>query len=249
MPRFLLGLILALGVTSTPGASDTVPVNTEFDSGVKRVTLVELYTSEGCSSCPPADRWLSRLKSSPGLWTDFVPVAFHVDYWDYIGWKDRFAQPAFSQRQRRYAAIGRAATVYTPGFFRDGREWRNWRRQETPPGDDIEAGDLNIRVDGSRVDVRFEPLSADLAGPTINIAILGMNLNSEVTAGENDGRRLLHDFVVLDFVSLPLVGEDGVFSVSAPLDRKAGGDVQRAIAAWVTVGGRQDPIQAVGGFL
>ena len=77
--------------------------NFKFESTSQQTALLELYTSEGCSSCPPADRWLSKLKNEEGLWTRFIPVALHVDYWDYIGWKDRFASPEYSNRQRKYA--------------------------------------------------------------------------------------------------------------------------------------------------
>ncbi len=73
-----------------------------IQSDVTQSNLIELYTSEGCSSCPPADRWLSTLKDHPALWQQLVPIAFHVDYWDYIGWKDRFARAEFTDRQRRF---------------------------------------------------------------------------------------------------------------------------------------------------
>ena len=82
-----------------------------YRSGVQQTGLLELYTSEGCSSCPPADRWLSSLKDDDGLWQELIPVAFHVDYWDYLGWRDRFAARDFSQRQRRYAAEQSMRTV------------------------------------------------------------------------------------------------------------------------------------------
>lgn len=78
----------------------------EFSSGVQATDVLELYTSEGCSSCPRADRWLSSLVDKQGVFKDFVPMAFHVDYWDYIGWKDRFANAEFSQRQRRHVVNG-----------------------------------------------------------------------------------------------------------------------------------------------
>src|SRR6059036_4275966 len=87
-----------------------------FQSSGKQPALIELYTSEGCSSCPPAETWLSRLKESPGLWRDFVPMAFHVDYWDYLGWRDPWAAQEFSDRQRAYAQSWRSRRIYTPGF-------------------------------------------------------------------------------------------------------------------------------------
>src|SRR5712692_9250138 len=94
-------------------------------SAEKTVALVELYTSEGCNSCPPADRWLSALgkKYPPEL---VVPLALHVDYWDYIGWKDPYAKREFSQRQRRLSELQRAAFVYTPQVLLQGADFRDW---------------------------------------------------------------------------------------------------------------------------
>jgi len=103
------------------GAGDIV-----LQSGPARASLLELYTSEGCSSCPPAEAWLSRLRDDARLWKEIVPVAFHVDYWDNLGWKDRFASAAFTARQRDYAARWNSGSVYTPGFVLDGQEWRGW---------------------------------------------------------------------------------------------------------------------------
>src|SRR5215831_9028607 len=97
-----------------------------YESGETQNSLLELFTSEGCSSCPPAEKWLSALKSSQDLWKKIVPIAFHVDYWDHLGWRDRFAKPDFTQRQQRYAAAWGGDSVYTPGFAVNGREWRGW---------------------------------------------------------------------------------------------------------------------------
>src|SRR6266704_4718971 len=84
------------------GAVNAQNTSLTFQSSGKQTALIELYTSEGCSSCPPAETWLSRLKESPGLWKDFVPLAFHVDYWDYLGWRAPWASKSFSDRQRAY---------------------------------------------------------------------------------------------------------------------------------------------------
>ena len=89
---------------------------TTFQSGPQRVALLEVYTSEGCSSCPPAESWLSEFKNQARLWKDIVPVAFHVDYWDGLGWKDRFAKEEYTSRQRAYSAAWGTSSVYTPGF-------------------------------------------------------------------------------------------------------------------------------------
>src|SRR5215472_2063785 len=116
-----------------------------FQTGDRQTALLELFTSEGCSSCPPAEAWLSRLKDSPGLWKDFVPVAFHVDYWDYLGWRDRWGAKAFSERQHTYAQLWQSETVYTPGFVLDGKEWRTWsNHKDMPPVPNSSTGVLKV---------------------------------------------------------------------------------------------------------
>src|SRR5258708_30257782 len=104
-----------------------------FQSEDTPATLLELFTSEGCSSCPPADAWMSKLKTNPGLWKRVVPVVFHVDYWNGLGWPDRFAPAANTARQHRYAAAWRSNSVYTPGFVLNGHERRGSFPVQAPP--------------------------------------------------------------------------------------------------------------------
>src|ERR1041385_4422499 len=104
-----------------------------FQSSGNQTALLELYTSEGCSSCPPAETWLSRLKEDPALWKDFVPVAFHVDYWDYLGWRDPWSAKAFSDRQTSLAESCSAPSVYTSCFVWNGKEGRGWSGYRTLP--------------------------------------------------------------------------------------------------------------------
>src|ERR1044072_2750746 len=87
-----------------------------FQSGETQTALIELFTSEGCSSCPPAEKWLSALKSNPDLWKKTIQVAGHVDYWNHLGCRDRFSKPEFTPRQQRYATEWGGDSVYTPGF-------------------------------------------------------------------------------------------------------------------------------------
>lgn len=117
-----------------------------FSSTGQQVNLVELYTSEGCSSCPPADRWLSKLTQKPGLWNEFIPLSLHVDYWDYIGWQDPFADKRYTQRQYNYYHSGNLSSVYTPGVLFNGQEWRSWRRDSWPEPLQNNAGQLSIHV-------------------------------------------------------------------------------------------------------
>ena len=98
---------LAFGLTTSHVLSQqprSTPPATVFETGNTQSTLIELFTSEGCSSCPPAEKWMSGLKSNQDLWKKIIPVTFHVDYWDHLGWRDRFAKPEFTSRQQRYAA-------------------------------------------------------------------------------------------------------------------------------------------------
>src|SRR6187401_409142 len=118
-------LALLAGTFAVASYAAPPPVQS-ITSGSTRASLLELYTSEGCSSCPPAEAWLSSLAASDQLWKDVVPVAFHVDYWDYLGWVDVFAKPEYSERQRDYSVAWKADRVYTPGFVLNGREWRGW---------------------------------------------------------------------------------------------------------------------------
>ncbi len=214
----------------------------EWQSGAEKVTLVELYTSEGCSSCPPADRWLSQLKQHPQLFKKFVPVAFHVDYWDWIGWEDRFADKAYSERQREYVRQGLVAQVYTPGFVVDNSEWRAWFRGDRKlPTSPEKAGNLRVKLEGSSVSVDYSQKQA----LQLHVAVLGMGLSTEVSAGENSGRELKHDFVVLDFRTK--TGK-GTWQLDLPGIPDVG-QQRSALAVWVGPIDSQRVFQAFGGYL
>ncbi|MEL6300952.1 MAG: DUF1223 domain-containing protein [Pseudomonadota bacterium] len=242
-PRALLTLGLMLSAAGQANADSLV-----LSSGSEPVTLVELFTSEGCNSCPPADRHLSNLTTDKGLWRDFVPLAFHVDYWDYLGWQDRFANADYSDRQRRYALEGGVRVVYTPGFFAGGKEWRNWRRDGLPAEASGMPGVLRAEVTTDTVNVHWDGETTD-AQPLASVALLGMSLSSSVKAGENRGKKLRHDFVVLDVTSASLTPVEDGYAVSAPLPESSVGAEQFAIAVWVTDGRTQAPLQATGGYL
>jgi hypothetical protein len=164
-----------------------------FESKPVRTHLLELYTSEGCSSCLPAEVWMSNLKNEPRLWQDFVPVAFHVDYWDHLGWRDPFASKTWTERQADYSARWKAETVYTPAFVLDGKEWR-YGALPAPAAET--AGVLKITINGDRLATAFKP-SNNSGHYEIHVARLGFALSADVIAGENSGRKLMHDFVAL----------------------------------------------------
>jgi hypothetical protein len=194
---------------------------------------------------------LSRLKDSPRLWKDFVPVAFHVDYWDYLGWRDQWGSKAFSERQHRYAQFWNSDTVYTPGFVLDGREWQTWsNHKDGPPASPTGVGVLKVTSsDLRRWQVEFSPLHPTQSAYEVHAALLGSGITSEVSAGENRGRRLVHDFVVLELAHGQLVQNSneakGEFRLSH--DSKA---IQSrfGIAVWVTAHGSPAPLQATGGW-
>jgi hypothetical protein len=112
--------LVAAFVVPVLAVAAEAPVCQARSSATTRV--VELYTSEGCNSCPPADRWLSGVASAP----DTVALAFHVDYWDRLGWKDRFASAAFTQRQSQQQAVNGARFSYTPQVVVDGVDDKDW---------------------------------------------------------------------------------------------------------------------------
>ena len=239
-------LILFAILVSSVNAQTT---NITFQSSTVQTALLELYTSEGCSSCPPAEAQLSRLKKSNGLWKDFVPVAFHVDYWDYLGWRDPWASAEFSDRQRAYAQLWRSDTVYTPGFVLNAKEYRDWGRKEGPAPSGIPVGVLTATSsDTTRWQINFAPTSAG-ADFEVHAALLANGLVSDVKAGENRGRRLNHDFVALTLASAALVRQGNSLRGEVHLDSRPQPSNNLALAVWITKKGRLEPIQATGGWL
>jgi methionine-R-sulfoxide reductase len=221
-----------------------------IQSGPARVALLELYTSEGCSSCPPAEDLCSQLAKNDRLWKDVVPVAFHVDYWDYLGWGDVFATAAYSERQRDYAEAWKSDRIYTPGFVLNGKEWRGWRENATFPEATENAGALSLELAPAGGTVRFAP-AAKFEGGVAHIALLGTGVTRKINAGENKGRTLTHDFVVLDYRNANLTQQNGAWIASTVTLRKPSGVTpsRYAMAVWVTGPGGDAPLQAAGGWL
>jgi hypothetical protein len=220
-------------------------------SPVTRVSLLELYTSEGCSSCPLADRYLSELKSHPELWTSLIPVAFHVDYWNYIGWTDRFSSPEYSARQRRYAQSKNLKTVYTPGFLLNGEEWRSFfGLRKLSVDSDKQVGSLTLKINDMELKAEYLPTKKPTDKALIlNIAILGSDIKTDVRAGENDGKELKHDFTVLGYKTVPLYNNETVYTVMTELPDIVETAPRMAISAWINKENDMTPIQAAGGWL
>ena len=160
--------------------------------------VVELYTSEGCNSCPPADKWLSRLKGDPNI----VGLAFHVDYWDRLGWKDRFASPAYTQRQAQQQASNGARFSYTPQVVLDGRDHQDWHSAPPPSSAKARAAatvSLALARDGALVTATVQPIANAPARLAAFWAVTEDGHVTAVKAGENEGVTLPHDFVVREY--------------------------------------------------
>ena len=163
----------------------------------KAVTpVVELYTSEGCNSCPPADRWISTLKADPAV----VALAFHVDYWDRLGWKDRFSSAAFTERQAAQQAVNGARFSYTPQVVVDGRDRKEWPSLAAPIAEHAAAPvELTLAREGEHVTATVVARARAPKRLAAYWAVTEQNHVSSVKAGENQGVTLHHDFVVRDY--------------------------------------------------
>jgi hypothetical protein len=208
---FLAVMAGLLGGQFAMAASSDTACQASAKSGAQLATIAELYTSEGCDSCPPADKWFSNFRSQAKSGATVVPLAFHVDYWDYIGWKDRFANAQYANRQRTAVALQGSRSVYTPQVMVDGRDNRSWQsasRFETSmreltnraPRATISA---NASESAGALDVFADvavPSEVDRRDAQVYIAITENNLVSRVTAGENRGATLKHDYVVRELL-------------------------------------------------
>ena len=181
-----------------------------------RVAVLELYTSEGCDSCPPADRWVSTLPARGFTLERIIPLAFHVDYWDQLGWPDRMARAQFSARQRKQAERNHSPIIYTPQLLLNGADLPHLAESRfserlsdfnrRPTGAELL---LRQRLVPSGVEVELEvrPLQAAGGHAKTYIAITENGLQNTIRAGENQGRLLRHDFVVRDLAG-PLPMDD-----------------------------------------
>ena len=212
---FLAGLMLL-------GPVHAADLSCSAKSGPNTAALVELYTSEGCSSCPPADDWMRSLRAGGYGPERVVPLALHVDYWDYIGWKDPLAKPLYTARQRELAAINRKTFVYTPQVLVSGRDYRSWSSNSSfsqdvkringqPARADIVLsmrpgadGALEVAATGS------VPNAADRAEAALYLTFYQSGLANAVAAGENRGVTLRHDFVARDWAGPASASPGGI---------------------------------------
>lgn len=202
----LLGLLLLTNVT-------VAATQCTQQSAATRAVLLELFTSEGCSSCPPAERWLSNLVPQVFTSTEVVPLAFHVDYWDYLGWRDPFGDSQYTARQYAYTRMHAGAFAYTPQVVLQGQNYAAWYRERQ-----FRQDAQNARVTAPRAKLQLKQQLADnnsvklivtgklLAGEhadsvRLYAALYQNDIESDVIRGENGGSRLHHDFVVRSFAA------------------------------------------------
>jgi hypothetical protein len=217
-------------VTSLAGAMLALPAlaGCSATSGADTAALVELYTSEGCSSCPPADRWLATSFRPASGTARAIALAFHVDYWDRLGWRDRFASVQFTERQYDAMRANRGRFVYTPQVLIQGRDFPDWARgarttaaidaaQAEPPRAVVRLAARATR-EAVTVQARAEIASAaDRDGTALFVALVDSGLVSQVAAGENRGERLTHDHVVRALHKGPAARAGGTAGVDLTL--------------------------------
>ena len=193
-------LLLIMSLMASPTfAAETITIS----SNGQQTAVLELYTSEGCSSCPSADRWLAALVELPNDELDVLALAFHVDYWDYLGWKDRFGSPRYTSRQRQLGSNNNQRTIYTPEFFVDGKEARGTRnvldkiRSANKQQAEIQLK-LSISKSSNALQIELQSVTLDAVDKPLRhrYFVYENQLMSDVTRGENSGERLFHQQVV-----------------------------------------------------
>jgi hypothetical protein len=195
-----------------PGSANAAEPAVQHSS---RVSLLELYTSEGCNSCPPTDRWVSNLPRPRLVPEKLVVLAYHVDYWNYLGWQDRFSQRRFSERQEELVRSTDLSTAYTPQLILNGRDYRDRDDLETRIAQiDAQPPSVRLRLDAQRhgdtlqLTAHVEPLAQGTDRLSLYVAVFENNLETDVKAGENRGRRLRHDYVVRRLIGPTALAHD-----------------------------------------
>jgi len=220
-----MGRTLAVAILAAAAICVTIVVAKTTDPGVpRRAVVVELFTSEGCSSCPPADELLGRLRQELSAKNiQVIPLGFHVDYWNRLGWKDRFSSAEFTQRQEQYTHALKVDGPYTPEMVVDG--------DVEFVGNDAGRAQSTIRQQASQLEtaqVKIAPAGADqltiqVKGPAsssgnalVMLAITEDNLTTQVFSGENGGRTLHHAAVVRELRQVGALN-NGAIETTVPL--------------------------------
>ncbi|MFK5915107.1 MAG: DUF1223 domain-containing protein [Woeseiaceae bacterium] len=245
----LILLFITLTSQLTTAKESTLSNQIKYESGTIQNMLIELYTSEGCSSCPPAERYLNSLKNDKKLWKQWFPIALHVDYWDYIGWKDEFATKKHGQRQSKYASLLRATTVYTPAFMVNGSSWRKGLFNNSLPNDTGIAGKLAVNINNKKLHATYNTKKKP-SPLKLNVVVLAMNIVSTIERGENAGRTAEHEFVVVGFSSVVShqSTENNEINWQTSLPKLHYKKAKKyAVVVWVSETNNPSPLQVVGG--
>ena len=185
-------------------------------SGGERPHLVELYTSEGCSSCPRAEQWLSTLRDKPA----YIGMEFHVDYWDLKDWRDPYSDARYTARQKAQASHDARSMIYTPQIRVDGRLWKDWPKATPPNSTATHAPTLKIEIEAASA-LHVELTSANGGeNDRVYVAVTEDDLSNAIRGGENRGKTLRHDYVVRAFAGpLPLGSASADLRVPKDLKR------------------------------
>ncbi len=252
---FAAGLFLARFVEAQDlsGSSSRSPI-----SEATGVAVVELFTSQGCSSCPPADRVLTELAETATGDQPVYLLSFHVDYWNSLGWKDPYSLPISSGRQRAYARSWSSKRVYTPQMVVNGRRefnGGNQRKAKTAIAKELQqAAQADVRLtlepssDAQTLDIQYQ-IDGQIDDCLLNIAVVTNKVSNSVPRGENRGRELVHVNVVRAFNVSKLEQSAGTMQLSlpddvAPADAQVIGYVQRRADASV-IGAAAIPAESI----
>lgn len=201
MKSALIGAVAA--VMAVDGTFVTAETTTGAEAAIRQGmvqlgTVVELYTSQGCSACPPADAYLRQLAAQPGV----IALALHVDYWDYIGWVDSFGQGRFTERQKAYARAEGSRTIYTPQMIVAGGarvEGVNPDAVAEAVRQDQAAGPgvaLRLQRHGSQLTIAAEPREGLTAPVRVQLVRFAPSAQVMIDAGENAGRMVDYTNIV-----------------------------------------------------
>ncbi len=254
--RKTIWTLLAAVILATPGVRAAEEKPYQITSGPSKVRVVELFSSQARSSCPPAEEWFSTLREHPGLWTEIVPVSFHVSHWDDRGWKDRLATQEFTARFIGWLSRWRSSTPYAPIVALDGIEWSGWAKEEAIPAavSQIPSGILGVKkISDSEYRVLYIPERYARGPWVLNGVLLGFGVPTHVESGENVGKNLKQDFVALKYDHRTMESTRDGFRATLRLPTKgvtaAVAKEGMGLAVWVSCGDDILPIQAAGSFL
>ena len=222
-------------------------------SGALVRPLIELYTSEGCDSCPPAERWLSGRFDAADTRAPAIALEFHVDYWDGQGWADRFGSPQFTARQHDAMRANGATFVYTPQILLQGHDYASWRDSNARAISEAARANAGatITIDATPgandVVVHADAHVADRAGGAAKlfVAYADSSLVSDIKGGENRGLRIVHDHVVRVLRAAGTTSRDGRVDATLTLPRPGERGTHPTLVAFVAREATGDVLQAL----